>query len=73
MRLRVTIAALGALALSLALAAPAFAGRGGEGTFGKASDADITNFGYGLMIFFTLLVTVLTLGQVLLERRKHRR
>jgi hypothetical protein len=57
------------LAISLALAAPAMA-KGGEGTYGKYDDKVVTNFGYGLMIFFTLLVTVLSIGQTLLERRK---
>ena len=59
-----------ALAVSLTtLAAPAIA-KGGEGTYGKYDDKVVTNFGFGLMIFFTLLVTLLTIGQVLLERRK---
>lgn len=53
----------------LLLAAPAMA-KGGEGTYGKYDDKVVTNFGFGLMIFFTLLVTLLTIGQILLERRK---
>lgn len=61
--LAVSVAAL------LLLAAPAMA-RGGEGTYGKYDDKVVTNFGFGLMIFFTLLVTLLTIGQILLERRK---
>jgi hypothetical protein len=73
MRARLSIALLGALGICLALATPAMAGKGGEGTFGKASDADITNFGFGLLIFFTALVTILSIGQYLLERRKQRR
>jgi hypothetical protein len=56
-------------AISLALAAPAMA-KGGEGTYGKYDDKVVTNFGYGLMIFFTLLVVVLSIAQSLLERRK---
>jgi hypothetical protein len=51
-------------------ATAAIAGEGGEGTYGKASDKVITNFGFGLMIFFVLLVTTLSLLQYLLERRK---
>jgi hypothetical protein len=69
-RLRALTASLAALALSLLLAAPAMAGEGGEGLYGKTDDKIITNFGYGLMIFFILLVTVLSVGQYLLERRK---
>jgi hypothetical protein len=59
-----------ALIASLLLAAPAMAAKGGEGLYGKTNDKVITNFGYGLMIFFVLLITVLSVGQYLLERRK---
>jgi hypothetical protein len=69
-RARTILISLGALAISLALAAPAIAGKGGEGTYGKYDDKVVTNFGYGLMIFFAVLVTVLSIGQALLERRK---
>ena len=54
------------------IAAPAFAADGGEGLYGKADDKVITNFGFGLMIFFTLLVTGLSLAQHLLQKRKQR-
>jgi hypothetical protein len=57
------------LVASLALAEPAIA-NGGEGTYGKYDDKVVTNFGFGLMIFFTVLVVVLSLAQSLLERRK---
>lgn len=63
------LATFAALAISLALAAPAMA-KGGEGTYGKYDDKVVTNFGYGLMIFFTVLVIVLSIAQSLLERRK---
>ena len=56
--------------LLIVLPAAAIAGEGGEGTYGKASDKVITNFGFGLMIFFILLVTTLSILQYLLERRK---
>jgi putative copper export protein len=69
-RARLLTASVAAIALSLALAAPAMAGRGGEGLYGKTDDKVVTNFGFGLMILFALLVTVLTIGQSLLERRK---
>ena len=55
---------------ALLIAPPALAGDGGEGTYGKANDKVITNFGFGLMIFFTVLVTVLSLLQHLLDKRK---
>ena len=67
---RLLLASAAALALSLALAAPAMAGEGGEGLYGKTNDKVITNFGFGLMIFFTLLVVVLSVAQALLDRRK---
>jgi hypothetical protein len=56
--------------LLIVLPAAAIAGEGGEGTYGKASDKVITNFGFGLMIFFILLVTTLSILQYLLDRRK---
>jgi hypothetical protein len=68
-RARIIFAAIATLATSLALVAPAMA-KGGEGTYGKYDDKVVTNFGFGLMIFFTLVVIVLSIGQSLLERRK---
>jgi hypothetical protein len=68
-RVRVFLATVVTLAISLALAGPAIA-KGGEGTYGKYDDKVVTNFGFGLMIFFTLLVIVLSVAQSLLERRK---
>jgi hypothetical protein len=70
MRLRAVAVSISVLAGSLVLAAPAMAGEGGEGLYGKTNDKVVTNFGYGVMIFFTLLVTILSVGQYLLERRK---
>lgn len=57
-------------ALPALLASPAFGGDGGEGVYGKADDKVITNFGFGLMIFFAVLVSGLSLLQYLLDRRK---
>jgi hypothetical protein len=64
---------LATLALTLLLAAPAMAEKGGEGLYGKTDDKVITNFGFGLMIFFTVLVVGLSIGQHLLEKRKQRK
>ena len=47
--------------------------KGGEGLYGKTDDKVITNFGFGLMIFFTVLVIGLSIGQSLLEKRKQRK
>ena len=62
-----------AVVLSLLLASPAMAEKGGEGLYGKTDDKVITNFGFGLMIFFTVLVVGLSVGQHLLEKRKQRK
>jgi len=72
-RTRSLITLLTAMTVSLLLAAPAMAAKGGEGLYGKTNDKVITNFGFGLMIFFVLLVTGLSIGQVLLEKRKQRK
>jgi hypothetical protein len=68
-RTRILLGTFATLVVSLGLAAPAIA-KGGEGTYGKYDDKVVTNFGFGLMIFFTVLVIVLSLAQSLLERRK---
>ena len=69
-RARTILISLGALAVSLALAAPAIAGKGGEGTYGKYDDKVVTNFGFGLIVFFAATVLLLSIAQSLLERRK---
>ena len=73
MRTRSLITLLTTMALWLLLAVPAMAAKGGEGTYGKTDDKVITNFGFGLMIFFVLLVTGLSVGQALLDKRKQRK
>jgi hypothetical protein len=71
-RARLTLAAAAVLVTSLVLAAPAMA-RGTEGTYGKLNDKVVTNVGFLLIIFFSVLVLVLSIGQSLLERRKRSR
>jgi hypothetical protein len=70
MRILTGIATLG---LSLLLAAPAFAGDNGEGLWGETDDKVITFFSLGLVVFFTLLVILLSALQSVLERRKEQR
>ena len=70
MRIRAALASISAVLVTLALAAPAMAAKGGEGLYGKTDDKVITNFGFGLMIFFVLVVTLLSLAQSWLGRRK---
>jgi hypothetical protein len=67
------ISFLAAWLAALSLPATALAGEGGEGLYGKTDDKVITNFGFGLMAFFVLLVVGLSVLQYLLERRKSRR
>ena len=57
----------------LLLAAPAFAGDNGEGLVGETDDRLITFFCLGLVVFFSVLVTLLTLLQSRLEKRKDER
>ena len=70
MRLRLLATWICCCAFVLLLAAPALAADGGEGLYGKTDDKVITNFGFGLMIFFTLLVILLSLLQGALQKRK---
>jgi membrane protease YdiL (CAAX protease family) len=57
----------------LLLAAPAFAGDNGEGLYGETDDRIVTFFCLGLVVAFTLLVTLLTFWQQALEKRKEAR
>ena len=68
-RARIFLGMVATAVASLALAAPAIA-KGGEGTYGKYDDKVVTNFGFGLMIFFVVLVVLLSAAQSALERRK---
>jgi hypothetical protein len=49
------------------------AGDNGEGLAGETSDKLVTFFSLGVVIFFVLVVTLGTIAQILLERRKERR
>jgi membrane protease YdiL (CAAX protease family) len=50
--------------------APAFAGQDGEGLAGETTDKTVTLFSLGVLGFFVLVVTVGTIIQSALERRK---
>jgi hypothetical protein len=63
-----TVATLGWL---LVLAPAALAGDG-VGLWGRTDDKVITFFAFGVMGFFAVLVTVLSLIQIRLETRKER-
>jgi hypothetical protein len=65
--------ALATLVFTLLLAAPALAGDNGEGLYGETDDRIITFFGLGLALFFTIVVTLLSVLQNVLEKRKEER
>ena len=67
------LALLGTILLSLALAAPAWAGDNGEGLVGETDDKIVTFFSLGVVVFFALVVTLLSMLQGWLERRKEQR
>ena len=45
----------------------------GQGTYGEANDKVVTNAGFIVIIFFPVLVLLLSLLQAALDRRKARR
>ena len=69
------------LVIWIALAATAFAQEehpkpardNGEGFAGETTDKVVTFFSLGVLIFFVLVVTLGTIAQILLERRKERK
>jgi hypothetical protein len=65
--------ALVALPTWLLLAAPAFAGDNGEGLVGETDDRIVTFVCLGLIVAFSVLVTLLSVLQNALERRKEER
>jgi len=62
------IALVGLLVIS-----PAAMAADGVGTYGRTNDKVVTFFAFGLIAFFAILVTVLSLIQIRLENRKQRR
>ena len=46
---------------------------GGEGWVGESNDKIVTNFGFALIIFFPLFITVMSLIQNALDKRKDAR
>jgi len=72
MRSRLLLAPLFAV-LGLLLLAPAAMAADGVGVYGRTDDKVVTFFAFGLIAFFAILVTVLSLIQIRLENRKERR
>lgn len=73
MKARITLLASFALSAWLLLAVPAFAGDNGEGLVGETDDKIITFFSLGVVVFFALLVTLLSWLQSTLDKRKEQR
>ena len=71
-RHRLALAMLSALCLLMALA-PAAMAADGVGTYGRTDDKVISFAAFGLIAFFAILVTVLSLLQIRAENRKQRR
>ena len=72
MRVR-RIAALLVAALTAALLlAPSALAADGVGLYGRTDDKVVTYFGFAIIAFFAILVTVLSLIQIRLEGRKER-
>jgi hypothetical protein len=67
------LAPLLVLATWLLLAAPAFASDNGEGLLGETDDRIVTFFCLGVIVFFAVLVWLLSALQAALERRKEAR
>jgi hypothetical protein len=57
---------------ALLIGAPAAMAADGVGLYGPTDDKVVTFFGFGVMIFFTVMVIVLSLIQMRLENRKER-
>jgi hypothetical protein len=71
-RLLISLSSL-ALLFALALAPAAQASNDGRGLYGATNDKVVTNTGFILILFFPILVFVLTMIQIRLEKRKEAR
>lgn len=72
-RAAAVLAALSAALLSLLLAAPLALADNGVGLAGPTTDKTVTFFCFGVIAFFAILVTVMSIIQGRLEARKERR
>lgn len=67
------LSAAATVILSLALAAPAFANDNGEGLVGETTDRMVTFICLGVIVGIALLVTILSIIQGSLDKRKEQR
>ncbi len=73
MRAARAIVAVSASAAAVLLAAPAVLADSGRGWWGETNDKSVTNVMFLTIAFFAVLVTVLTIVQTRLDKRKHAR
>jgi hypothetical protein len=73
--MKARLAQLASLTLTawLLIAVPAFASDNGEGLLGETNDKVITFFSLGVVVFFAVLVTLLSWLQATLDKRKEQR
>jgi uncharacterized membrane protein YphA (DoxX/SURF4 family) len=73
-RLRGAAAYLAAFCLFFAIAASsAFAGTDGQGLLGETNDKQVTFISLGVLLFFVFVVTIGTIIQSALDRRKEQK
>jgi putative copper export protein len=72
-RVKQTVLALVAILAMMMIAAPAALAQNGTGLAGPTTDKTVTFFCFGVIAFFAVLVTVLSLIQGWLEKRKELR
>jgi hypothetical protein len=73
MRCARLIAALTAFSVILLVAAPAALADAGQGWYGETNDKVITNAMFLTIAFFPVLITLLSIVQWRLEKRRHAR
>jgi hypothetical protein len=71
-RVRAIVSLLVVAVTALLVSAPGAMAADGVGLYGRTDDKVVTFFMFGVMIFFVVLVIVLSLIQIRLEGRKER-
>jgi hypothetical protein len=71
-RMRRFLTLVGVYSIALLALAPAAVAADGVGLLGRTDDKLVTYFCFGVMIFFTVAVIVLSLIQIRLDGRKER-
>jgi hypothetical protein len=71
-RIRAIVSLLALAITALLVSAPAALAADGVGLYGRTDDKVVTMFSFGVIIFFAVLVIVLSLIQIRLEGRRER-